>query len=118
MIFLASCQESAPVPRQKLISGLSLLHECNVLISLGYKVDITSCVKHIDNPKYKIGQVLYMTDGVHLQSCTFTITRPLWSHGFIQNKPAYDGNISCIDKLDHLQFYAEGVSKLESELKL
>ena len=91
-LFMMGCFEQ-PKPINW-IKGIPLMHECNQLRKNGYEVkDAEGCIKHIDHPKFKSGQILKMKESWFADSCRFVVARSTW--GVIKTEKWYIGTVFC-----------------------
>ncbi len=93
-----------------------LSHECNQYPELHYtEVDLQACKNHIDNPKYKRGEVLKITDNKYSKNCEFQVGRAMW--GPIKNQKLYIGDVFCLDINNKYIKYDNDVFLKESILR-
>lgn len=104
----------APV---KLDPTLPERHTCNDLLSLGYKIDTKKCAEHIDHPKFKKGEYVTIVGDKYARGCKLLVKRSIWAVGTEFDKPAYDGQVLCLDPNDDYVVYEDSVQILESNLR-
>jgi len=87
---LISCSYNPLNPK---LNGVPPNTICYDLILKGWDINSAKCVKHLENPKYKIGQKLKIISHHYDPSCIFTVSKPYWN-GVI-DEPAYLGFVKC-----------------------
>lgn len=119
LVLILGCEDRPNPPLPVYIPNVSLNHECNDLIWMGFKIDGLACAKHIDHPKYKIGEFKKLrNNGEYSSKCRVQISKPVWTHFTIMNKPAYYGTVYCPNPQGKLvEFSSSSHIVLESELK-
>jgi hypothetical protein len=120
-LLLTGCTQDQPENVFKPIyktDNFEAKQECRMITELGYIKDqstLDQCINHLANPKYKIGQKFQFKDPAVMGKCTYVIKKLLWSHGYIMNKPAYEGDQTCIHKGELVLFIGDQY-KQETEL--
>lgn len=63
--------------------GIPKNHFCCLVVGQDARADIKACYRHIESPKFKIGEKLRIKDDRYSTSCRFIVKSPAWT---VQNR--------------------------------